>query len=316
MCAMRALALLLVAGCYTGTTPAASTTAITLGEPAPHHHAAFVFVSGREAQDRWSQTQIFLADPSAEHPTNLTNDANWNGSPSISHDGTRMVYVAERSLHVMTLATGDDRAIEAGRGPFGAVRWVGSNLAFVAPASTRGSSIWIVGDHGGDPRRVTDPGATASDEQLASLDHGRGIVFDRYDEATRDRDLWVVDVDGSNLRRLTATPDVAETLPIASHDGRYLAYRAFLSPHEQIRILSLPDGALVHTIVMPDGLTNINGLDFTADDRSIVFGADASAVGGSLENIKGELFSIALDGTHLRRLTKNAAYDGQPAVIP
>lgn len=313
---MRALAFLVVTGCYTGATPAPSTTAITLGASAPHRRTGFVFVSGREAQDHWSQTQIFLADPSAQHPTNLTNDANWNSSPSISRDGTRMVYISERSLHVMTLATGDDRAIEAGRGPFGAVRWVGSNLAFVAPASTRGSSIWIVGDHGGDPQRVTDPGLTASDEQLASLDHGRRIVFDRYDETTRDRDLWIVDVDGTDLRRLTSTPDVAETLPIAAHDGRYLAYRAFLSPHEQIRILSLPDGSLVHTIVMPDGLSNINGLDFTTDDRSIMFGADASAVGGSLENIKGELFSIALDGTNLQRLTKNAAYDGQPAVIP
>jgi Tol biopolymer transport system component len=175
--------------------------------------------------------------------------------------------------------------------------------------------VWIVSEHGGEPTRITDPG-TASDEFVAFVDHGRKLVFDRYDAATADRDLWITDVDGSGLRRLTGTPDVAETLPVASHDGRLLAYRAFRASHDTIRILALADGAVVHDFALPEGTVNISGIDFAADDQSLVFGADDLEVGGSLENVKGELFAVGLDGGDLRRLTKNAAYDGQPAVIP
>src|SRR6478672_2638990 len=88
------------AACYTGATPAPA--AIVLA--APSHTPGFVFVSGREAPDRWSATQIFLATSSPNHPTNLTNNARWNSSPAISPDGTRMAFISDRSLRVLQLA--------------------------------------------------------------------------------------------------------------------------------------------------------------------------------------------------------------------
>jgi len=81
-------------------------------------------------------------------------------------------------------------------------------------------------------------------------------------------------------------------------------------------VMSLADGAIVQDWVLPAGLVNISGIDFAADDQALVFGADDEEVGGSLENVKGELFRAGLDGSGLVRLTKNASYDGQPAVIP
>jgi dipeptidyl aminopeptidase/acylaminoacyl peptidase len=309
---MRALLPIVLAGCYTGTSPA-SQAAIVIGEP--HPQRGFVFVSGRDAQDHWSTPQIFLALPSAQHATNLTNNARWNSSPAISSDGTHMAFVSDRSLRVMRLSDGDERTLDVGDGPFGCVRWAGHRLAFVAPANTPGSAVWLVSERGGEATRVTDPGA-ASDELVAFADHGRELVFDRYDAATSDRDLWITALDGSEPRRLTSTPDIAETVPAVSHDGRLLAYRAFRAGHDTIRVLALADGELVHDIALPEGIVNISGIDFAADDASLVFGADDPDVGGSLENVKGELFTVGLDGGGLQRLTRNAAYDGQPAVIP
>ncbi|MBV8761818.1 MAG: PD40 domain-containing protein, partial [Deltaproteobacteria bacterium] len=306
---MRAPWLLILAGCYTGSTPP-STNAIAIGEPA--HETGLVFVSGREAQDHWSATQIFLAKPSAQQATNLTNDARWNSSPAISPDGTRMAFIKERSLRIMRLADGEERTVDVGDGPFGCVRWAGHRLAYVAPANTRGSAVWVVSEHGGSATQLTNPGA-ASDELVTFIDHGRRVVFDRYDSATSDRDLWVIDADGGSERRLTSTTDIAETLPVASHDGRLLAYRAFRASHDGIRVMSLADGAIVQDWVLPAGLVNISGIDFAADDQALVFGADDEEVGGSLENVKGELFRAGLDGSGLVRLTKNASYDGQPA---
>lgn len=308
---MRSLAFVLLAACTAGVTPAPA--AIVLA--APRHERGFVFVSGRETADHWSATQIYLATSAPDHPTNLTNNARSNRSPAISPDGTRMAFISDRSLRVMRLADGDEHTLDVGDGPFGCVRWAGHQLAFVAPANTRGSAVWVVSDHGGEPTRITDPGI-ASDELVAFVDHGHRVVFDRYDPATSDRDLWITDLDGSHLRRLTRTPDVAETLPVASHDGRYLAYRAFMAGQDGIRVIALANGEVVHDFALPEGLVNISGIDFAADDQALVFGADDLDVGGSLENVKGELFRSDLDGGDLVRLTKNAAYDGQPVVIP
>jgi Tol biopolymer transport system component len=287
-------------------------------------HGAFVFVTGRDSENHWSNPQIYVTD-GKQTPINLTNDANSNSDPSLSPDGKQMVFVASRSagreLYVMNLDSGETRALPTSAGPVARPRWSAHDIAFESPANVVGTAVWMIEDDGSSPRKLTTPGPSESDDGgLAFVDHGRKIVFSRYNSTTQDRDLYIVNADGGHLRRLTESLHVTETLPVASHDGRLLAYRTSYmdgSTRETISIIALADGELVREIALPPPAHyNISGIDFAADDRSLVFGADASDVGGSLQNVHGELFTIDLDGTHLRRLTKNAAYDGEPATIP
>ena len=110
-----------------------------------------------------------------------------------------------------------------------------------------------------------------------------------------------------------------ETTPVTSHDGRTLAYRALYpgpSFRETIRLVHVGTGMLSGEIELPSPVRfNVTGIDFSEDDRHLVFGADATDVGGSLQNVHGEIFSIDLDGTHLTRLTRNKAFDGYPVSL-
>jgi Tol biopolymer transport system component len=308
-----------------------STSCIYVDAPARPEHAltvesirsSIVFVTSRDSEDRWSRPQLYLSDLTGGNAINLTNDAYSNGSPAISPDGRQLVFVSSRAgapkLFVMSLDGGEARELVTSVGPIQSPHWSGGHIAFEAPANAPETAVWLVAD-GDRPQRLTTPPSNQRDDGgLAFIDHGRRIVFSRFDEQTHDRDLYVVTVDGSKVSRITETPHVTETLPVASHDGRLLAYRATrMGPDsgESIRIIAIDGWSLVRDIPLPSPAhSNISGIDFTAGDRSLVFGADATDVGGSLQNLHGEIFAIDVDGTHLRRITKNAAYDGQPVTV-
>ena len=99
---------------------------------------------------------------------------------------------------------------------------------------------------------------------------GKHVVFQRYDSASHDRDLYVKYVwDNRPDEQLTNTPGISETLPVISHDGSMLAYRAFhgAGVNDQIIVAQFTPGVgltTLHTInpAMPVN-TNISGIDFS-----------------------------------------------------
>jgi dipeptidyl aminopeptidase/acylaminoacyl peptidase len=293
--------------------------------------AAYLFVTARDSADGWSNGQIYLTDANFGLTANLTKNAYSNGEPSVSPDGTRIAFTSSRDhgnqIYVMNVDGSDVHMITSFEGGASGPRWSPTGqLGFQAPPNAVGTSVYIVDDDGGNAVRITFPGENESDDAgIAFVDGGRAVVFSRYDHVTRDRDLWMVAVDGATpAQRLTQTKDTSEMMPVVSHDGRLLAYRAFHpSPqtHETIGILQvgtvgLGTFALVKELALPSPVRfNVSGIDFTADDRGFVFGADASDVGGTLQNLHGEIFTLDLEGTHLVRGTRNAQYDGQPASL-
>jgi lysyl oxidase/dipeptidyl peptidase IV (DPP IV)-like protein/WD40 repeat protein len=58
----------------------------------------------------------------------------------------------------------------------------------------------------------------------------------------RDGDLWLANSDGSGQRRLTQTPNVAESRPSWLPDGTAIVYTAGVSGLRQIRVVTLPTG--------------------------------------------------------------------------
>ena len=58
----------------------------------------------------------------------------------------------------------------------------------------------------------------------------------------RDGDLWLANSDGTGQRRLTATPNVAETGPSWLPDGSAVVYTASIAGRRQIRVVPLPTG--------------------------------------------------------------------------
>ncbi|MFJ4595814.1 hypothetical protein [Kitasatospora sp. NPDC088861] len=96
----------------------------------------------------------------------------------------------------------------------------------------------------GAVRRLTTDMDTA--EPTLAPD-GRTVVFDAVEPGGRNgqtqRDLWVVNTDGTGLRRLTDTAD-SEAHPTVSPDGKWVAYTCDVDPaHTQVYVMPLAGGA-------------------------------------------------------------------------
>jgi dipeptidyl aminopeptidase/acylaminoacyl peptidase len=99
-------------------------------------------------------------------------------------------------------------------------------LSFLAalPSSARVLSV----DDFAKLRSVSDPQASPDGNWIA---YTVGTID--LDKDKRDSDLWMISWDGTQRIRLTATPEVSESAPRWSPDGRYLAFLAARGDEEE-----------------------------------------------------------------------------------
>ncbi len=261
--------------------------------------------------------------------TNLSNNAHYDTSADVRHDGEKIVFRSVRGgadghLYTMDM-DGSNQAVIPNTLSAGAPRWSkftdSSIIYFTNDIHTATEEIWRIDTNGSDKVQITFPGANRSDELAEDID-GKHIIYQRYDRDTRDRDLYVKYVwDDRPEQRMTNTPDVSESLPVASHDGSMVAYRAFhgAGVDDQIIVAQFTGAGLMtlHTINpdMPVN-TNISGLDFSPNDAGIYFSAQADDSALNPINRRQELFYINLDGTAQVRLTDNTDSDTYPSTVP
>jgi Tol biopolymer transport system component len=131
-----------------------------------------------------------------------------NGTPQWSPEGERIVFQSGSKLLTVDDEGADLQTLVAGLHRDIHFRWSPSSdrILYVRPVGPgEGNELWVVGADGSDDRLVAEhlqwPDATAS----WSPD-GRLITF------TRGGDIWTVDVESGEERRLTDTP-VYESLP-------------------------------------------------------------------------------------------------------
>jgi Tol biopolymer transport system component len=149
--------------------------------------------------------EIYSVSPSGARPTQLTRGKSDKASPSWSADGRRIAFVKLRK----------------GR-PHGDIE------------GPRQGDIYTMRADGSDQAVVT---STLRDDSSPSWSpDGRRLVFLRaigedYPEngVYVDRDIFVVDRDGTDLVRLTRTPEVSEGPPVWSPDGTKIAFSTYTS---------------------------------------------------------------------------------------
>lgn len=130
------------------------------------------------------------------------------------------------------------------------------------------------------------------------------IVFASDRDGGRNKELYVMDHDGENQRRITFHRSLS-IAPDWSYDGEKIVYQSFVSTPPGLYWFSLGAGARNRIPVT----TELNSApSFSPDGRTVAY---AGSVRGN-----PEIFVVGLDGGSPRRLTSSSAIDSSPRFSP
>jgi len=266
--------------------------------------------------DRDGNFEIYLMDPDGSNPINLTRHPGTDIHPTWSPDGSRIAFASDRSgndnfeIYSMNADGTDVVRLTNFAGWDLFPSWSGTKIAFERWLDTLEEGaleIFVMNEDGTGPVNVTNNVDFARAPSLSS-DGGR-IVFqtDRdfdVDFTEIDPEIFVMNADGTDPVNLTNTDEAFDGLPEWSPDGSRIAFQSN-------RTGAGGDGA---------GDTEVFVMD--ADGSNVVKvtrgGCAAWSPDGSHLVICRDrhIYSIAVDGTDLKRLTDHPFEDAWPAWRP
>ena len=131
---------------------------------------------------------------------------------------------------------------------------------------------------------------------------GTRLAFDAGSGA--DRDIYVVNADGSDLTKLSSV-EGSDSLPAWSPDGSRIAYVHTTGSNDDVWVMNV-DGS------RPVRLTDDEGLDlepvWSPDSRTIAFQSNRTG--------NPEIYTMLSDGSNVSQVTDNRSFDGSPAWSP
>jgi TolB protein len=233
----------------------------------------------------YEDNEIFTIDVDGQNLTRLTDNDVWDLYPAWSPDGSSIAFLsfrdADLDLYIMNSDGSDQRLLFDSGNHDADLQWQGDLIAF-----TSGSRIWLMNSDGSEARPITDPprGGEWGKAVLPFGDYdprispdGTQVEFSRLiDDASEhgNYDLFLVDIDGTNLVRLTET-GYTQGVADWSHDGERLIYilAAIDSTGLYDTYMMNADGTANHNVTpdhYPDNLV-IHWAIFSPDDTTVYF---------------------------------------------
>jgi hypothetical protein len=251
---------------------------------------------------------IFTIRPDGSGLRQLTNDAAWDGYPSWSADGRRLVFTRHLvstepgalGWGVFTInADGGEptMVVDTGQQDSPRPRFSPSGDRIIYTTS---HSIRTIRPDGTDQRRVL--GGFFFDAQYSP--NGRRILFDGTPAGKKRAGFWTARRDGSDPRRLPLdTPEsgcyaVDNDSPDYSPDGRHIVFRRYRDRcGNEIRVIRA-DGS--HERVITDMLFPESPAYAPAGDRIVLPIADGAP---PVPEICSDLYTISPTGSDIQNIT-------------
>ena len=169
---------------------------------------------------------IWLMDANGGTARAITEDAHQNENPVLSPDGRTVSFYSNRSgnsdiwlidtngnnLRQFTTNTADEF--------FQSWSPDGQSMVFCSTRSGN-KDIWLKKIDGSPAVQLTTD--VANDDDPVFSPDGSKIAFDSGRGGGQDADIYVMDADGNNQRRVYGTPAIEE-VPVWSPDGRFLVF--------------------------------------------------------------------------------------------
>lgn len=248
-----------------------------------------------------SSEQICLINADGSGYRRLTTqDTAQHFYPSLAPDGNSVVYSQGGDIYETSLMTGVSSRLTNGLGQLDApeISPDGKSIVFTREVTPNEYQIWVMGRDGAKPHLVFD----GSGWDPTWSPDGTKILF------ASDLDglpqLYIVDLDGSALHKLTTLPALRGRSDWSSQN---LVVTYSGQPWQREIYIMNADGSNAHQISPPGG--NSQGPSFSPDGRWIAF----TAYFDRFNDVNGcEIYIMRTDGTDLRRLTNNDYCDYQP----
>jgi TolB protein len=132
---------------------------------------------------------------------------------------------------------------------------------------------------------------------------GTHIYF--VSDRTGHQEVWSMDPDGSNQKRLTSFNSIS-IMPAVSPDGTKVAFTSYAHGNPAIFILSTETG---RRLPFYNQVASLNATpDFTPDGKQLLYASSASGY--------AQIYVANLDGSNLRRISSSRAIEVEPKVNP
>lgn len=251
--------------------------------------------------------QICIMNADGSGFRQLTSDPVRHYYPSLSPDGTRVVYAAFREQNVYEIYEYDlnDGSVNRLTNRIGVnnapeISPDGTTVAFMrGNPNTQQNQIWVMERNGDNPENI--PGALGWDPTWAP--DGRSILY------ASDQDglvqLFTVSLGGNAIRRISNLPAIRGRSDW-SPDGNFIVTYSGEAWKRELYIMSA-DGSNARQLTPTGG--NSQGPSISPDNNWVVFTAYFDKYG---DDHGCEIYLIRTNGTDLRRLTNNVYCDYQP----
>jgi len=254
---------------------------------------------------RSGNSQIWIMNPDGTEQARLTHNPADELMPVISPDGSMIAFVSDRDgaskIYLMAVDGSDQRPLTGQSDVEEEPAWTpdGSDVVFRKTIADGGVAIFSASAERGVIRQITDAALRPKEPDMSP--DGMRMLFSSLEHGIPE--LWIMDFEDGRQHRIPGSPEWGMA-PVWAPDGQRIAFGLLDPSSFTARIHVMDADGSDDAVLTPPGETSEYPC-WSPDGSRIVF--------QTFRDGNFEIYLMNADGTGVRRLTNDPAFDGRPS---